>query len=174
MLPDTLQSVDNAPHPWCVLQAKPNMDRPLAQYLGRFGLNYFLPLRTVQKPYWASGKRVKRKVIELLFPGYIFLSGTKDDYYRAVASEKVCGFIAVVDQEKLRGELLALERALIECPRLGIREIPRGAKCRVTAGPFEGQEGIVEENGRAMIVLSVSILGQSVAMQIDSSFVEVQ
>jgi transcription antitermination factor NusG len=48
-----------------------------------------------------------------------------------------------------------------------------GQRCRVTAGPFAGIEGIVSRHGGAtQIILEVSVLAQGAALEIDADLVE--
>jgi transcription antitermination factor NusG len=48
-----------------------------------------------------------------------------------------------------------------------------GRRCRVTAGPLEGMEGIVVRRDKlARLVLEVSILGQGASVEIDADLLE--
>jgi len=80
----------------------------------------------------------------------------------------------VVDQVQLRYELSQIQRAL-EAPA-GFDPFPylrEGMPCRITAGPLRGIQGIVvHRGGTTRLVLQIQMLGQSVATEIDPSFLE--
>jgi len=109
-----------------------------------------------------------------LFPSYVFVCGDDEDRYTAMTTNRLCTTIEVPDQEKLVAELVAIERALSAKAALDLYAFAvAGQRCRITAGPFEGLEGVVvRRNGTARIVLYVGILAQGASMEIDADLLE--
>src|SRR4029450_3809103 len=101
---------------------------------------YFLPM--VERVRMSGGR--KRRGLMPLFPGYVFFRGTPEDRYRALLTDRLCRVIDVTDQGRAAGELGALQRALAGGAALDPSPFAAvGRRCRVSAGPFEGLEGVV-------------------------------
>ncbi|HUT56627.1 MAG TPA: transcription termination/antitermination NusG family protein [Phycisphaerae bacterium] len=170
LLSPSVESVADLPGRWWVAHTRARQEKALAwDLLGR-GIGYFLPM---SECVTYSGGR-KRRVMRPLFTSYLFLCGQDSDRYAAMTTNRVFQTINVVDQANLVAELTALERALAGDAELAPCLLPEvGRRCRVTAGPFKDTEGVVIEHGkRARLVLSVSILGQGAAMEIDASLLQ--
>lgn len=155
---------------WWVGHTKARFEKAFAWDLLRRDMSYFLPL--IERVRVTAGK--KRRVLMPVFPSYVFFCGADEDRVAALTTNRLCQAIEVVDQQKLVSELAAIERALA-----GQAELDRypfaaeGNRCRVTAGPFEGIEGVVVKRaGTARLVLQVSILGQGASMEIDTDLLE--
>jgi len=86
----------------------------------------------------------------------------------------VANAIEVTDQEKFIRELLQIEQALSAgAPLIPHKYVKTGQKCRVTAGPLLGLEGIVTQTRGAMrLVLQVDMLGQAASVEIDMDMIE--
>ena len=120
-----------------------------------------------------SGGR-KRKGLQPLFPSYVFFCGSSEVRTAALVTDRLCQVIEVQEQEKLVGELDQIERAIRDCSNLEpYPSLAIGQTCRVREGPLEGMVGVVVESGqRSRLVLKVSILGQSVAVEIEAGLLE--
>jgi transcription antitermination factor NusG len=109
-----------------------------------------------------------------LFAGYLFFCGDEAARYAALATDRLCQVIEVPDQATLVQELSSLHRALQA--KASLDPYPYavvGNWCRVASGPFEGIEGmVVGRDGVQKLVLQVTMLGQSVSMEIDPGQVE--
>ena len=163
--------------PWWVAHTKARFEKAFAFDLLARRVSYFLPM--VERVRVSGGR--KRRAMMPLFPGYVFFCGTRDDRHQALATDRLCQVIEVADQSRLVRELAALHKALATG---GGRLDPYpfaavGNRCRVTAGPFRGLEGVVVHcdagaAGRrgARLVLEVGILGQGAAMEIDADLLE--
>jgi transcription antitermination factor NusG len=86
----------------------------------------------------------------------------------------VANVIEVTDQEKIVRELLQIEQALrAGAPLIPHKYVKAGQKCRVTAGPLLGLEGVVTRTRGAMrLVLQVDMLGQAASVEIDMDMIE--
>ena len=155
---------------WWVGHTKARCEKAFAWDLHKLGVGYFLPL--VDRISFSGGR--KRHGMNALFPSYVFFRGGEDARYRALVTGRLCQVIPVPDQGKLIEELqhihvaLRGEAVLDPYPFAVV-----GQRCRVKAGPFMGVEGtVVERQTVARIVLQVSLLGQAVALQIDTDLLE--
>jgi transcription antitermination factor NusG len=156
---------------WHVLHTKSRQEKALSEELARLGVLHFLPVITQKKFY---GKR-RFVVSEPLFPGYVFLRGSKDEAYAADRTRRVANIIAVPDQVQLQWELKNLAQALAQGVVLNpYSALKVGVRVRVTAGPLEGLEGLIEDRRAPdRLILQVKILGQAVSVDIDAALLEV-
>lgn len=155
---------------WRVAHTRSRFEKALAWDLLNRRIGYFLPL--IEKMTIASGRR--RKTFVPLFTSYVFFCGSDEDRYAAMTTNRICQTIEVADQAKLVAELSAIERALAGKAVLDPYQFAAvGRRCRITAGPFEGIEGVVVDRKKlAHVVLEVSMLGQGAAMEIDPALLE--
>ena len=155
---------------WWVGHTRARFEKAFARDLLRREIGYFLPM--IQRVTFSGGR--KRRGMAPLFPSYVFFCGHDNDRRAALTTNRLCQTIDVPDQQALIAELSALERALAgEAPLDPYPFAAVGERCRVKAGPFLGLEGLVIRRSRhTQIVLSVSILAQAVAMEIDAGLLE--
>jgi len=126
-----------------------------------------LPMR--EKTIFSGGR--KRRVMIPLFTSYVFVCGTEQDRYSALATNRLCHMIDVNDQERFVQELSRIEKAILSRAIIDYYPgLPVGALCRVVSGPMEGIEGVVIErrDAKAHMVLEVTILGQSAVVEVDA------
>lgn len=158
-----------APHrgwPWRVAYVRSRQEKGLARHLLEGGVPFYLPQRekTVQR-------HGRRRVSHLpLFPGYLFFRGERRE---ALTSNLVCQVLEVPDQAALEGELASLWRlqesgaVLVPHPYLG-----PGDEVEIVEGPLRGWRGtILREKSRLRLVVSVALLRQSVAAEVDRDWV---
>jgi transcription antitermination factor NusG len=155
---------------WHVIHTKSRQEKSLAEQLEAAGIDHFLPLSREVRYY---GRR--KFAVELpLFPGYVFLRGTVEDWYFAERSGRVARVISVADQTGLDRDLanvrLALDRG---APLTPLAWLVTGVRVEVAAGPFKGVRGVVEgflKNARLM--LQVDMLGRAAQLEIDRSLLQ--
>jgi transcription antitermination factor NusG len=170
MLPKHLPSVADIDGSWWIAHTKSRFEKAFVWDLLNGGINYFLPL--CQRVRMSGGR--KRTVLMPLFPGYVFFAGDEDARYRALMTHRLCNVIPVKNQRELRQELASIEKAVEQNASLDLYPFAAvGRRCRVSAGPFQGIEGIVASRSpKPRLMLKVSMLGQSVAMEIDLDLLE--
>ncbi len=165
------KSVADMPGTWWVAHTRARHEKALAFDLLGWQIPYFLPM--VMRTTVIQRRRFRG--MHPLFPGYVFLAGDAETRYRAASTAHVAGLIAVGDQTRLVRELVDIQRAL-ETPA-GFDPFPcltQGSRCRITAGPLRGLQGlVVQRDGATRLVLQIEMLGQAVATQVDPSLVEV-
>jgi transcriptional antiterminator RfaH len=148
-----------------VLHVKSRQEKSLSQDLAAIGAAHFLPLV----------KRERRRVVTdvPLFPGYLFLRGSREDAFRADRTRRVANIITVKDQQQLNDELWNLHLALGR----GVapdeyKWIQRGVRVEVVSGPLQGLRGVIEDR-RSMdrVILQIQMLGTAVSVPVDSDCV---
>jgi len=155
---------------WWVAHTKARNEKALAWQLKKWGIAYFLPMR--EKIRVRKGRRYRP--ILPLFSGYVFFCGDEEARYKALTTNRIANMIEVKDQTRLVHELEQINRALQSKTKLDPHPfLKKGDRCRVTAGPLAGMEGImVRKRNNAKLVLNVEILGQAVATEIDADLLE--
>jgi transcription antitermination factor NusG len=157
---------------WWALYTRHQHEKVVAEMLLAKGLEVFLPL-------YESVRRWKdrSKLLSLpLFPCYVFVRGAVNRRLQVVSTPGV--HMVLSRGERVAtipdGEIEAIRRS-VEGP---FRVEPHpflkcGEQVRVTRGSLAGVEGILlRKKGWYRLILSVQMLAQSVAVEIDASDVE--
>ena len=165
-------SLTEAGHdPWFALQVKRRFENSVATILAGKGYESFLPQYKSRRA-WSD--RIKEIHLPL-FPGYVFC---RFDLERRLPILTTPGVVAIVGVGKRPiaiddGEIAAIQTAV----RSGVPSRPWpflqvGQSVRVERGPLCGLEGILlYVKGQRRLVLSVSLLQRSVAVEVDSAWV---
>jgi transcription antitermination factor NusG len=158
------------PAPWRVAYVRSRQEKELARHLLRHGIAFYLPLEEKRV------RRAGRRFVSFLplFPGYLFFRGLAEERRTVVRSELLVAELEVWDQPLLDRELRTLWRlqesgvAMAPHPYLG-----PGDAVEIVEGPFRGLRGtVVREKGRNRLVVSVSLLRQSVAAEFEREVLE--
>jgi transcription antitermination factor NusG len=166
-----MQDTDTG-QPWYVLYTRYQHEKRVAQSLSIKEHDVFLPI------YGAAHRRRDRtKCVWLpVFPCYVFIRGGMDRQLQLLTTPGIIGIAqssgrpAIVPQEQIDGVRRIVETSLRIEPHSFLR---CGERVRVKAGPLTGLEGImVRKKGTFKLIVSVELLCQSVAAEIDISCVE--
>jgi transcriptional antiterminator NusG len=157
--------------PWFALQVRTRNEAGVAEQLGGLGYERFLPQYKVRKR-WSD--RIK-EVDAPLFPGYLFCRFDPHDRLPILKTPGVMQIVGfkngpvAVDEF----EIQALQRiAAAGAPHQPWPFLTAGDRVRIESGPLVGLEGILTEVRRShRLVLSVTLLQRSVAVEIDSALV---
>jgi transcription antitermination factor NusG len=170
--PETRSLDAPAPPGWYALFTRYQHEKAVAQALSSKGQEVYLPLhRSVRQ--WQD--RTKQLWLPL-FPGYVFLRGAMDRQLQILTTPGVIhivgwgGRLAIIPQGQIDAvrQLVASNFAVRAHPYLR-----RGDRVRLKAGALAGLEGIlVRDRGVARLVVSIEMLGQSAAVEIDVANVE--
>ena len=155
---------------WMVLHTRSRQEKATAEVVAAAGGAPYLPLHR-RVMYYAHRKRV----VEVpMFSCYLFLWGLPDHAYAAVSAKRAAQIIQVPDQAGFAEELAHVRAAIDAGAALGpARFLTKGRRARVTAGPFEGIEGLIEDHGRPeRLVLRIYALGRAVSLEVDASLLE--
>ena len=161
---------EEGPGLWFVLHTRSRQEKSLAEDLAGRGIRHFLPLVTKLRRW---GNR-KASVDEPLFPGYVFLRGSRDEAFAADRTRRVAHIIPVADQQRLVWELRNLAQAIEQkTPLDPYPYLKRGIRVEVTSGPLRGLQGLIEARiGFDKLILAVDMLGQGVTVELLGASVE--
>lgn len=152
---------------WYALQVRSRWERSASVILSGKGYETLLPTCHSQR---RQGRRV-REVLAPLFPGYVFC---RFDVSNRLPILVTPGVISVVGQGRAPAPVDAAEISSIQA--LVSRGLPAqswpylevGQRIRIDKGALTGIEGIlIGFKGQLRIVVSVTLLRRSVAMQVD-------
>ncbi len=157
---------------WHALYTRYQHERMVQQILTEKGFETFLPLYEARHRW----KDRMKQVSVPLFPSYVFIRGGLE---RRLDIVTTTGFHSIVSEGERPGVVTQNEidamRQLVET-RLRVEPHPFlkvGDRVRVKSGPLEGFEGIlVRKKNQYRLVLSVELLQQSVATEVDAYQVE--
>jgi len=170
MMPPGISSPAELQGHWWVAHTKSRFEKALARDLLDQGIGYYLPLVTRVR---IVGRK-KRRVRQPLFASYVFICGDENSRAAAMETDRICATLPVADQEQLMSELAGIEKALAGGAELDPgHTFQAGRRCRVSAGPFQGIEGVaVRQEGRTRIMLEISTLGVGAGLEIEADLLE--
>ena len=157
--------------PWFALQVRSRHEMGIALALRGKGYESFLPTYRCRKN-WSD--RVK-EVESPLFPGYLFCQFDSQDRLPILTTP---GIIQIVGYNRQPipielSEISAIQTLVASgVPNQPWPYLQVGDKVRIDSGPLRGLEGLlVEFKGNRRLVLSVTLLQRSVAVEMESAFV---
>ena len=157
--------------PWYAILAKTGRERSASHILQNIGYECYLPVNRTPRR-WSD----RTKVIDVaLFPGYFFCRLTHGDRLPVLMTPGVIQVVGVGKQPipVAEDEIAAIQR--VESSSLPVTQWPYldvGQAVRIKAGPLQGLTGIViKAKSGTKLVLSVSLLQRSVAVEIDRTWV---
>lgn len=154
---------------WWAVYTRHQHERSIEEMLSAKGFEVFLPL-------YESTRRWKdrRKVIALpLFPCYVFVRGGLDRRLQVLTTPGVHMIlsrgerIATIPEDEIEAIRKTIEGPFRVEPHPFLR---CGERVRVVRGSLEGVEGVlIRKKNLYRLVLSVEMLAQSVAVEIDAA-----
>jgi transcription antitermination factor NusG len=158
--------------PWFALQVRTKHELGIADSLRGRGYDLFVPLYRRRK-VWSD----RIKVVDApLFPGYLFC---RLNIHHRLPVLMTPGVIQVVGYKHRPTPVDEAEIDAIQTMAMsGISSQPwpflqAGDRVQIERGPLRGLEGIlVEVRGTHRLILSVTLVQRSVAVEIDSAFVK--
>ena len=164
-------SAATAEQPWYALSVRSRYEKIVATILQGQGYEGFLPLYKCRRR-WSD--RIK-EIETPLFPGYLFC---RFDIYNRLPILKIPGVQYVVGGTRIPNPI---ETSEIEALQAVIRTdatrepwpfLQIGDRVRIEYGSLAGVEGVLlHVKGRHRLVLSVTLLQRSVAVDIDSAWI---
>jgi hypothetical protein len=163
--PSHLFELSPTERPWWVAWVRSRQEKGLARHLAGHDVGFYLP--QAKKQTLRAGRTFVSSLP--LFPGYLFFRGPEAARLEALRSNLIVQLLPVLDQEELQRELVGLWRlqqsgaSLVSLPFLEV-----GDEVEVMDGPFRGWTGrVLREKGRLRLVVSITLLRQSVAAEMD-------
>jgi transcription antitermination factor NusG len=161
----------NGKKSWYALRVKSRHENIVASHLQARGFESLLPLYKCRRR-WSD----RFKEIELpLFPGYVFCQFNPMNRLPILTVPGIVHIVGVgrtplpVDEAEMAAILTAVESGLPSRPWPFLQI---GHKVRIEYGPLKGVEGILLGfRGHHRLVLSVTLLQRSVAVQADEAWI---
>jgi len=158
---------------WYALYTRSRHEKKVAANLEEKRVEVFLPLRSV-----LSRWKDRRKEVQLpLFSGYLFVRIPREQRLPVLQTSGVVRFVGngdgldPVPEDQIISIQRLMESGLRYDPYPYLRE---GMQVRVVRGPLKGVEGIlIDKRKRHLLVLSVDMIQQSAALQVDISDTDV-
>jgi transcription antitermination factor NusG len=166
--PDNLFDLPTSVAPWQVAHLRSRQEKCVARLLLDGGMPFYLP--QIEQKKRSSGRTLVSHLP--LFPGYIFLrrvEGLRQTLWRTSA---VANMIDVPDQEQLTAELFQIRQLQVSGAVLTPHtDFAPGDAVRIEEGAFHGYSGtVVEERGSLRLIVAVSVLRKSVAVEFPREF----
>ena len=159
--------------PWFALQVRVRHEGEVTVHLQGKGYEWFLPTYK-ERRRWSD--RVKQ-VDAPLFPGYVFCRFNPNDRFPILKTPgvtQIVGYSRVpvpVDEKEIEAIRTLVDSGL---PNFPCAYLEVGSRVRIEAGALRGLEGILTDlKGKRRLVLSITLLQRSVAVEIDSEAVSV-
>src|ERR1041385_7594687 len=161
--PEDLFDLATADAPWEIAHLRSRQEKAVARLLLDGEIPFYLP--QIKQTTRRSGRTFVSHLP--LFSGYIFLcrvAGLRQPLWRTSA---VVHMVEVSDQAQLTAELLQIRQLQASGAVLTPHDdLAPGDAVRLTEGAFSGYAGVVtEERGLRRLIVSVSVLRKSVAVE---------
>jgi transcription antitermination factor NusG len=157
---------------WWALYTRHQHEKVVAEVLSAKGFEVFLPLYESMRRW----KDRNKMLLLPLFPCYVFVRGGLNRRLHAMTTPGVhmilCNgeHVAMIPEDEIQAVRKTIEGRFRVEPHPFLK---CGERVRVTRGSLEGVEGVlVRKKNLYRLVLSVDMLAQSVAVEIDASDVE--
>jgi transcription antitermination factor NusG len=163
---------ENLSYPWYALRVKSRYENTVATHLQGRGYESFLPVYKSQRR-WSD----RFKEIELpLFSGYVFCQFSPLNRLPILSIPGVVHVVGVgrtpipIDESEIAAIQAAIKSGLPSQPWPFLQV---GNRVRIEYGPLCGLEGILSGfRGHQRLVLSVTLLQRSIAVQVDAAWVQ--
>jgi transcription termination/antitermination protein NusG len=161
---------------WYAVWLRSNYEHVVREQLAAKGFETFLP----QVRTWSRRQGTARTIRTPMFPGYLFVHDALDKR-RYIDLLNVHGVVRVLEDGWTRltpvpeVEIEAIQQiATADVLTFPCAHLQRGARVRVLSGPLAGVEGMFVQDKPASgrLVVSVDMLGRSIAVEMDGSDVE--
>jgi transcription antitermination factor NusG len=165
IFPQALFELNESDTPWFVAHTRSRQEKALARHLLPLEIPFYLPVS--ENVVHRRGRTLTSYLP--LFPGYVFLRGSSAERVAALRSNLIVRVLEVREQDVLARELRDLRSLQLAGASLEpAHAYAPGDAVVVSEGPFRGYRGtVLQEKGRLRLIVSVSMLHQSVAVELD-------
>ena len=170
-----MEQIETLEHKWYAVYVKSRHEFQVYERLNKKQIEAFLPI-VERLRRWKDRKKL---ITFPLFPGYLFVRISKSAQER-LSVLKIKGVVRLLsslhgDPDPIPDEQINSLKRLMENKEAldPYPYIDKGQRVRIKGGPLNGVEGIlVEKLDKHLLVLSVDVLRQGVALTIDAADVE--
>jgi transcriptional antiterminator RfaH len=151
---------------WFAMYTLARHEKKLMRQLLDRRIAYYAPV--ISKLYRSGAGRVRTSFIPL-FSNYVFVSGTEEERYKAVATGCISRWLPIKDPLRLITDLQQIRNLIAT----GVSITPEaklepGDKVRVRTGPFAGFYGLVtKRQGQTKLLVFVDFMGQGASVSLD-------
>ena len=153
---------------WYAVYVRSRHEKMTARQLESRKVSYWLPLIESRRK-WSD--RYAR-IAEPLFPGYIFVNISGEEYLKVLMCRGMVSFVGFdgtpypIPPVEIEAVRTALDTDLKRDP---YPYLTTGARVEVTRGPLKGYRGIlIYKDRKHRLLLSIELIGKSVAVEIDA------
>ena len=158
---------------WYAVFTLPQNEKSVVKHLALRDVESFLPTYETIK-IWKNRQRVR--TLLPLFPTYLFVNIERQQRTRVLESPGVLQIVGsgrhdvpVADEE-----IEVLRTGVRNCTLEPYREFEVGKRVRIKIGSMEGVEGVLVRKGNGLrFVLSLKLINQSAALEVDVEDLEV-
>jgi transcriptional antiterminator RfaH len=158
---------------WRVFYTLPRAEKKCEERLVERYVETFLPKRSV----WRQWTDRKKKVIEPLFPNYIFAQVNELERLRVLQTDGIVrcvsfnGSPAIVTEEEIE-QIRIVQQEAIELALVPYRP-ERGTTVVVVEGPLQGLKGeVTEHRGQTHIVVRVAAIRQALSINVPADWIK--
>ncbi len=158
---------------WLVAYTKPRHEKKSAEVLKSSGVDVFLPLQK-QLKVWSDRKKW---VESPLFPGYLFVNISDDDYFKVLNSYGIVKYIffnqkpAVVKDDVIDSIQKLMSDEINSCVEIKDIELIIGEEFCINKGPLKGLKGkLLNFKGKNKIAIEIECMKKAVLVEVDKSF----
>ena len=167
-----MDSCDQSPNRWFALRVRSRCEKAVAAIAENKGFEKFLPTYRSRERWSDRYQSVERP----LFPGYVFCRLNPLHRLPLLTIPGVLHFVGIgrvpiaIDEKEIGAVQMALGSGLRAEPW---PFLDAGQRVWVEAGPLAGIEGVLlEARKRQFVVVSITLLKRSVAVEIDRHWVK--
>ena len=166
---------DGMPAAWYAIWTRSHCERLVAGQLAAKGIPPFMPEMRIR-----SSRRGAPTIVSApMFPGYLFVREAMDKE-RYVEILKIRGIVRVLEDGWTRltpipdADMTAIQRIVeADVPVFAHPHLSQGERVSIVDGPLTGIEGVFVRGttNQGCLVISINLLGRSVAVAIDGAAV---
>ena len=153
---------------WWVLHTKPRQEKSIARRLVTDTIPFYLPL--VARRTKTRDRLICSQVP--LFPGYVFLFGTREERTNSLTTNRIANVLEVVKQEDLWRDLTQVKRLIDSgAPIRAEGRLVPGTSVEISSGPLAGLKGtILKDGSRRRFIVQVDFLQQGASVLLDDFY----
>jgi transcription elongation factor/antiterminator RfaH len=160
---------------WYAVWTNSHCEQSVSQQLSSKGFSAFLPEMSV----WSKRRGEQRLIRVPMFPGYLFVRDEMDKHsYIEILKSR--GVVRILEDGWTRltpvpdSEIDAIRQVVTaQVPVFAHEHLAQGDRVEVVEGPLTGLEGLFvhDKLSKGRLVVSVDLLGRSVAVEVDCTAV---
>ncbi len=159
--------------PWLVLRTRSHHENVVETCLRQKSINAYLPKRRELR----RSKNRKTVVETLLFPGYVFVQPSAEQFDNIRHIRGSCGLIFVGDKPAAMPEQQLEAVRILAGSGVDFAVDPKlvpGQRVAVIAGPFMGVQGeLVRVKSEDRLVINATLLNASLSVEVDADKVSI-